>query len=314
MVDMLKILLILSLAITFVIFPAGAENLYSAEEKQMLDLINEERVEQGVSPLQFNSLLNEASSAHSREMIENNYFAHGSYDGTSYWQRLQDFSYQSSTTAENIAMTVPFDVQKAHENLMASPGHRTNILNPDYNEIGIGIWVGDYTYNGVTYSNTAMFTQDFGWSDSAAADEKESLSIESCSPQVDFSSDSGSMQEFVVTTNLPCNIRWMMDGVEVQEINNETTCFYTTSKSSPGTYEVKVIADDGVSTDYREWSWTVVAEETASSYHAYDFNQDCVIDTSEVSKAIDDYYAGKLDVAAISQIIDYWYLGSDGYC
>lgn len=312
--EKLKFLLILFMAITSFMFPASAENLYSAEEKQMLDLINEERVEQGISPLQFNSLLNEVSSAHSREMIENNYFAHDSYDGISYWQRLQDLNYLSSTTAENIAMTVPFDLQKAHENLMASPGHRTNILNPDYNEIGIGIWVGDYTYNGVTYSNTAMFTQDFGWSDSAAVDEKDPLSIESCSPQDDLYSDSGSTQEFVVTTNRPCNIRWLMDEVEVQEVNNEQTCSYTTSKSSPDTYEVKVIADDGVSTDYREWSWTVVAEETDSSYHAYDFNQDCVIDTSEVSKAIDDYYAGKLDVATISQIIDYWYLGSDGYC
>ncbi|APH38598.1 CAP domain-containing protein [Methanohalophilus halophilus] len=311
--EKLKFLLILSLVVTFFILPAAAENLYSAEEKQMLDLINEERAEQEIPPLQFNSLLNEASSEHSREMIENNYFGHDSYDGTSYWQRLQDFNYQSSTTAENIAMTIPFDVQKAHDNLMASPGHRTNILNPDYNEIGIGIWVGDYTYNGVTYSNAAMFTQDFGWSSSAAVDEDEPISIESYSPQDDFSSDAGSTQEFAVTTNRPCNIRWLVDGVEVQEINNEQTSSYTTSKSLPGTYEIKVITDDGVSTDYREWSWTVEEEETDSSYHAYDFNQDYVIDTTEVSKAIDDYYAGKLDVAAISQIIDYWYLGSDGY-
>ncbi|ADE35577.1 CAP domain-containing protein [Methanohalophilus mahii] len=310
--EKLKFLLILFLAIAFLIFPAGAENLYSAEEKQMLDLINEERAEQGVSPLQFNSLLNEVSSEHSRDMIENNYFAHDSYDGTSYWQRLQDFNYQSSTTAENIAMNVPFDLQKAHANLMASPGHRTNILNPDYNEIGIGIWVGDYTCNGVTYSNAAMFTQDFGWNTSA--DEKDLLSIESYSPQDNFSSDPESTQEFAVTTNRPCNIRWLMDGGEVREINNEMTSSYTTSKPSTGTYEVKVIVDDGVSTDIREWSWTVVEDDIDSSYHAYDFNQNCLMDTSEVSKAIDDYYAGKLDVAEISQIIDYWYLGSDGYC
>jgi hypothetical protein len=65
----------------------------------------------------------------------------------------------------------------------------------------------------------------------------------------------------------------------------------------------------------KRWEWTVSEDESnTSKYHPYDFNQDCVIDRSELSKAIDDYYAGKLSFKDISQLIDYWQLGSDGYC
>ncbi|ADI73968.1 hypothetical protein Metev_1082 [Methanohalobium evestigatum Z-7303] len=62
-------------------------------------------------------------------------------------------------------------------------------------------------------------------------------------------------------------------------------------------------------------TWTASKNESdISKYHSYDSNQDYVIDRSELSKAINDYYAGKLSFKDISQIIDYWQLGSEGYC
>jgi uncharacterized protein YkwD len=153
--------------ISMLVPAASADNPYAEEEQQMLDLINQEREENGLDPLRFNSLLNDVTSDHSQEMIEKDYFNHNSYNGTSFFTRIMNSGYESYTCAENIAFRVPPSVTVAHEGLMNSPGHRANILNPSYNEIGIGIWVGEYKYNGRTYSNAAMYTQNFGWGEPA---------------------------------------------------------------------------------------------------------------------------------------------------
>ncbi|MCM1986184.1 hypothetical protein KDK67_04050 [Methanococcoides seepicolus] len=147
---------------------ASADNPYAEEERQMLDLINQEREEYGLDPFRFNSLLNNVASEHSQEMIDKDYFSHNSYDGTSFSTRIGSSGYESYRCAENIAFKVPPSVTIAHEGLMNSPGHRANILNPSYNEIGIGIWVGEFTYDGRTYSNAATYTQNFGWGEPAA--------------------------------------------------------------------------------------------------------------------------------------------------
>ena len=49
-------------------------------------------------------------------------------------------------------------------------------------------------------------------------------------------------------------------------------------------------------------------------YNPYDTNKDCKIDLDELSVAIDDFYAGTLDIEGISEIIDYYHLGEAGYC
>jgi len=149
--------------VSILVSTSSADNPYAEEEQQMLDLINQEREENGLDPYRFNSLLNSVASDHSQEMIEKDYFNHNSYDGSSFSTRIGNSGYASYTYAENIAFRVPPSVVSAHEGLMNSPGHRANILNPNYNEIGIGIWVGEYTYGGRSYSNAATYTQNFGW-------------------------------------------------------------------------------------------------------------------------------------------------------
>ncbi len=49
-------------------------------------------------------------------------------------------------------------------------------------------------------------------------------------------------------------------------------------------------------------------------YNPYDTNQDCEISIDELSAAIDDFYSGVLEIEDISEIIDYYYLGGEGYC
>ena len=137
-------------------------NEYAAEEEQMLDLINEERATYDLEPLRFNAVLNEVAGEHSNEMIEMDHFSHDSYDVTSFSERLANAGYDLVYKGEKIALRYPPDLVAAHEGLMASPRHRANILNPNYNKIGIGIWVGEYS----GYDNAGIYIQNFGWSDS----------------------------------------------------------------------------------------------------------------------------------------------------
>ncbi len=124
----------------------------SADEKEMLDLINKERAKVNAAPLQIDMRLVKSARAKSSDMIDNNYFSHTSpvYGGFSALirQYAPDYSY----TAENIAGAPR--VETAHKNFMNSSGHRKNILNTNYTHVGIGI------VDGGPYGK--MFTQHFG--------------------------------------------------------------------------------------------------------------------------------------------------------
>ena len=122
-------------------------NDLSSEEQQMLDLINSERAKKGVKPLIADSRLVKAARLKSQDMIDNDYFAHESakYGAPSELVTAQGVSYHY--VGENLA--VSGTVQQAHRGLMGSPGHRQNILNPQFRLIGIGIIKGR---RGVTVS------------------------------------------------------------------------------------------------------------------------------------------------------------------
>lgn len=129
---------------------AGVKGL-SPEEQKMVDLVNGARKEAGLEPLKVDMRLVEISRQKSQDMIENNYFAHTSPTYGSPFDVLKNNGVTYRYAGENLAGAP--DVVSAHENLMASPGHRANILNPNFNYIGIGI------IKGGPYGN--MFTQTF---------------------------------------------------------------------------------------------------------------------------------------------------------
>lgn len=109
----------------------------SAEKQKMLDLINAERAKVGVAPLQADMKVMEVAQIKSDDMVKNNYFSHTSPTYGSPFDMLRKFGVTFYGAAENIAKNT--SVEAAHAALMASEGHRTNILNPSYNFIGIGI-------------------------------------------------------------------------------------------------------------------------------------------------------------------------------
>jgi uncharacterized protein YkwD len=109
-------------------------------EKQMLDLVNQERVTAGLSPLQADPELTEVARKHSADMFARGYFAHDTPEGLSPFDRMKAANVRFITAGENLALapTIPI----AHTGLMNSPGHRANILRREFGRVGIGVLDG----------------------------------------------------------------------------------------------------------------------------------------------------------------------------
>jgi uncharacterized YkwD family protein len=123
----------------------------TAEEQEMLNLINQARAQNNAPPLKVDMQVTNVARIKAQDMIDNNYFSHDSPKYGNPFDMLKSFGIGFIQAGENIAGNT--DVQKAHTSLMNSPGHRENILNPNYTHIGLGI------KNGGRYGN--MFSQMF---------------------------------------------------------------------------------------------------------------------------------------------------------
>ena len=106
-------------------------------EARMLELVNKERVAAGLKPLAPDPELTEVARRHSTEMFGRGYFAHDTPEGLDPFDRMRAANVRFVTAGENLALapTVPV----AHRGLMNSPGHRANIMHPQFGRVGIGI-------------------------------------------------------------------------------------------------------------------------------------------------------------------------------
>ncbi|MEX2981462.1 sigma-70 family RNA polymerase sigma factor [Streptomyces sp. C36] len=106
--------------------------------QQVVNLVNAERAKVGCSPVTENSLLDAAAQGHSDDMAARGFFDHTNPDGKGPGERITAAGYQWSTYGENIAygQQTPASVM---DSWMNSDGHRKNILNCSFKEIGIGI-------------------------------------------------------------------------------------------------------------------------------------------------------------------------------
>jgi uncharacterized protein YkwD len=109
-------------------------------EKQMLDLVNQERQAAGLSPLAPDPELTEVARKHSADMFTRGYFAHDTPEGKSPFDRMNEAGVRFLTAGENLALAPTIPV--AHTGLMNSPGHRANILRPQFGRVGIGVMDG----------------------------------------------------------------------------------------------------------------------------------------------------------------------------
>lgn len=120
-------------------------------EQKMLVLVNIEREKAGVRPLVWKESLAEVGRAHADDMWERSYFAHVNPDGLTPFDRMKRAGITFRTAGENLALART--VERAHEGLMNSPGHKRNILDPAFGHVGMGV------VDGGIYGQ--MFTQEF---------------------------------------------------------------------------------------------------------------------------------------------------------
>jgi uncharacterized protein YkwD len=111
-------------------------------EAQMLELVNRERAAVGLKPLAPDPELTAVARAHSADMFARGYFAHVSPEGMSPFDRMTEAGVKFRTAGENLALAPT--LQLAHTGLMNSPGHRANILRPEFGRVGIGIMDGGF--------------------------------------------------------------------------------------------------------------------------------------------------------------------------
>lgn len=119
--------------------PAPSTGL-TADEAKMVNLVNQARTGQGLKALSVNSQLVTLARRKSQDMVDKNYFSHTSPTYGSPFDMMKNAGIKYSTAGENIAGAAT--VESAHQNLMNSPGHRANILNSSFTQIGIGIVSG----------------------------------------------------------------------------------------------------------------------------------------------------------------------------
>jgi len=113
----------------------------------LLCLHNRDRAARGLPPLRENARLRAAAVAHARDMVRDGYFAHERPGGADMATRILDAGYgrhRASSLGENIAWGTGrlATAAEIHRAWMASPGHRANILQRQFREVGIGIALG----------------------------------------------------------------------------------------------------------------------------------------------------------------------------
>lgn len=122
----------------------------------IISLTNNERASFGLQTLSENSALNNAAVLKAKDMFQKNYWAHYGPDGTSPWYFFGLVGYQYAAAGENLARD--FATSEGVVNAwMNSPGHRANILNSNFTEIGVGVVNGN-----LQGEDTTLVVQLFG--------------------------------------------------------------------------------------------------------------------------------------------------------
>jgi uncharacterized YkwD family protein len=113
----------------------------SSVESQVASLVNIERQKAGLAPLKLNVQLSGTARMKSTDMRDKNYFDHQSPTYGSPFDMMQRYGITYRAAGENIAAGQR-TAQEVMKGWMTSPGHRQNILNPNFTEIGVGLAEG----------------------------------------------------------------------------------------------------------------------------------------------------------------------------
>jgi uncharacterized protein YkwD len=108
-------------------------------EASLFELVNEERTKQALPSLRLSKKLSSAARKHSKDMASNEKLSHLSTSGKTYTERLLDDGFYFIAHGENVAKSDSFLAKFIHQKLMESTEHKENILEPDFDTVGIGV-------------------------------------------------------------------------------------------------------------------------------------------------------------------------------
>jgi Cysteine-rich secretory protein family len=134
-------------------------DLWQQAERDVLTLVNQDRTALGLGTLTGDSRLHDAAIAHSTDMAVNNFFDHTGSDGSNAGQRAQAAGYDWTAWGENIAAGYTM-AQSVFDGWLASPGHRDNMRNAIFTDIGIGLVPGTAETDFATYWTMVMAAGD----------------------------------------------------------------------------------------------------------------------------------------------------------
>lgn len=118
----------------------------AADEQKALALLNADRAAHGLPPVRANAKLAALAGDYAQDMINRNFFAHNNPEGQTPFDRMRQRGISFGYAGENLAINT--SVAGAEQAFMNSPGHRANILNSHYTQVGIGV---RYSRSGSVY-------------------------------------------------------------------------------------------------------------------------------------------------------------------
>jgi uncharacterized protein YkwD len=118
--------------------PAPSNNgNVTADQQKAISLMNADRAAYGLPPLGIDSKLVALAQSYAQDMVNRNFFSHTNPEGQSPFDRMQAAGISYQYAGENIAINT--SVSGAENAFMNSPGHRANILDANYDKVGIGV-------------------------------------------------------------------------------------------------------------------------------------------------------------------------------
>jgi uncharacterized protein YkwD len=167
--------LALAIALTGALFsqraPAVEEVALSAADRfeaRMLERLNRLRARRGRAPLRVSPGLSSAASTHSRAMARHGFCGHRSPNGASFWSRISRFyrrgaGWRRWSVAENVLCSPRrLSAAAALGKWLASPGHRANLLAPQWREVGVGAVYADSAPGEFGGEDMLLVTAEFG--------------------------------------------------------------------------------------------------------------------------------------------------------
>jgi len=134
----LVLLLLKLVAIPFLFYFPDTNFFADLTKTGLFEFSNSARKSLGIQPLKESSVLNTAAYFKARDMIEKGYFSHYSPEGISPWYWLERSGYNYRLAGENLAIGF-LESEQVHSAWMNSLSHKKNILNPDFQEMGIAV-------------------------------------------------------------------------------------------------------------------------------------------------------------------------------